>query len=468
MDPLPTYRHPRRLLACGAAAGLAANAWFVDGPLGIGVFVFALGWVAALRFLGGKESWQRAGSVKWLLLPMLVCAAFVGVRSAPTLTALNLLAATWLGALCVQAFAGDRPLWGLGLRGYLGAGLEGLMRPLLAGPVVVSESVDRATVGGAFRQYGKPAMRATAVAMPILAVFAALLASADEVFATLISGRLDALVDGDLGDLVSGVCVVGGVTLAAAGSWAIALRRREAPTPDSGPVLNAERAQARGAFEAFAIVGSLILLFGGFGLIQAACLFGNVPLPASLTWAEYARQGFFQLLVVAGLTVGLLTVLSRAVRMPAHLTAPFSAACGLLVALTLLILASAVKRLTLYEEAYGFTELRVYSHVFAFALGAMLLWRAVTMWKLTQTFATGALVTMVGFVLALNVLNPDAFIAEKNLARHGETVGLDVDYLARLSTDAYPVLKDQKIDFQLPEKGGWASFNFSRDRVRGR
>lgn len=461
MNLLPTYRHPRRLLACGLAAGLLANAWFVDAPLGAGFFVFTAGWVLALRLLGGKESWQRAGGNKWLLLPMLLCAAFVGVRDAATLTSFNVLATACLGCLCVQAFAGDRDIASLGLRGYLATTLGGFFRSVFAGPVLVTESVDREEVGTAFRSYGKPALRATALAVPILSVFGALLASADEVFSTLVGDRLAAIVNGDLADALSTGAVVVGVGLVAAGTWAVALRRREVSTL-SAPVLTAERKQHRGAFEAFAIIGSLAVLFAGFSAIQAACLFGQVALPHDLTWAAYARQGFFQLLVVAGLTVALITGLSRAVSLPDHLTKPFAALCGALVAFTLLILASAVKRLTLYEEAYGFTELRVYSHVFAFALGGMLLWRAVTLWRWTQTFATGALVALIGFVLALDVLNPDGFIAEKNLQRQRDSGSLDVAYLAGLSTDAYPVLKDQPVGFSLPRPGGWASFNVSR------
>lgn len=471
----PNYRHPRRLLAAGFAAGLLANAWFVDAPLGVGFFVFALGWVVALRALGGRESWQRAGHARLLLLPLLACAAFVAVRDAPTLVALNVLAVGALACLCVQLFAGERALWSLGVRGYLAMAITGAARGVVAGPVVVTEAVDLEGVGSAFRGYGGRVARATALAVPLLVLFGGLLASADEVFSAVVSSRLAALTGGGLASALSNAAVVAGVALISSGLWAVALRRRD--RPGSALAQSAERRVHRGTFEAFAIIGSLLVLFAGFSAIQAAVLFGHVALPSELTWAEYARQGFFQLLIVACLTLVLITVLSRAISLPAHLARPFAAACSALVALTLLILASAVKRLTLYEEAYGFTELRVYSHVFSFSLGAMLLWRAVTLWRWHASFATGALVASLGFVLFLDVLNPDAFIATKNLAR-GEAE-IDFQYLGALSADASQVLSTwppgahgrQAVWGQHERStagrgsGGWASANFGRWRA---
>ena len=465
-----TYRHPRRFLAAGLAAGLIANAWFVDAPLGIGFLVFVLGWVLSLRALGGRESWQRAGAARWFLLPMLICAAFVWVRDASSLTALNVTTVAALACLSVQLFSGERAISSLGLRGYFGHTLAGAARGVFAGPVLVADSVDVEGLGSALRNYGKPALRAAAFVIPILVVFGSLLASADVVFSTLINDRWSSLTDGDWLGPVSSTGVVAGIALVTAGMWAVALRRRDFGS--SAPVMNAERRVHRGAFEAFAVVGSLLVLFGSFGAIQAACLFGQAALPQDLTWAAYARQGFFQLLVVAGLTLALITVLGRMVSLPANLTAPFNLACTALVGLTLLILASAVKRITLYEEAYGFTELRVYSHVFAFALGAMLLWRAITLWRWTQTFATGAVVALLGFVLSLDVLNPDAFIATKNLEREAATGQIDLDYLSQLSADASPVLAASPATFFIWDRhaaaifkraqGGWASTNVSR------
>ncbi len=465
---LPTHRHPRRLLAAGLAAGGLANAWFVDAPLGLGFIVFAAAWVAALRALGGKESWQRAGPARWLLLPLLTFAGFVAVRDSPTLTTLNVLAVATLACLAVQLFTGERAISSLGLRGYLGTAFAGMGRAAFAGPVVVADAVNVDGTVEVVRAWGRPVFRAAIFAVPVLVLFGALLASADEVFSAILAARFRDLTDNDLGGTITTLGVIGGIGLATTGLWATALRKR---TPVTAPPVAIAKGFYLGAVESFAVVGSLLVLFAGFSAIQAACLFGHVALPSDLTWAEYARQGFFQLLVVAGLVLALLTWLSRVVALPAGHRRVFGVACSALIGLTWLILASAVKRLTLYEEAYGFTELRVFSHVFAFALAGMLLWRGVTLWRLKETFATGALAGLIAFILALDVLNPDAFIAAKNLERHARTGQLDVLYLASLSSDAAPTLRDADAEGvwraweakgNQRSGGGWASANFSR------
>ena len=103
-----------------------------------------------------------------------------------------------------------------------------------------------------------------------------------------------------------------------------------------------------------------------------------------------------------------------------------------MVGLVLVILASAMKRMALYESAYGYTHLRVYTHVFMVALAGVLVWRAVTLWWRPERFAIGAFVGALGFLAALNVLNPDAFIARGNLARVRGGSALDESYMVSL------------------------------------
>jgi hypothetical protein len=122
------------------------------------------------------------------------------------------------------------------------------------------------------------------------------------------------------------------------------------------------------------------------------------------------------------------------------------------VALGLVILASAFQRLLLYEIAYGYTELRLYSHVFMVWLAGMFIWFVVTLWLQPERFALGLLLAGLGFVVTLNVINPDAFIARQNLAGLNTFIieenqpytrtsdKVDVEYLTTLSDDAVPVL----------------------------
>jgi hypothetical protein len=73
-------------------------------------------------------------------------------------------------------------------------------------------------------------------------------------------------------------------------------------------------------------------------------------------------------------------------------------------------------------------------------LGFAFLWFLVILWYQPDRFAIGALVAALGFLITLNVVNPDAFIARQNLARYQAIGKLDMYYLTRLSDDAIPIL----------------------------
>jgi hypothetical protein len=148
-------------------------------------------------------------------------------------------------------------------------------------------------------------------------------------------------------------------------------------------------------------------------------------------------------------------------------------------------LASAGQRLLLYEAAYGFTTLRLYSHVFMAVLAGVFAWLLVVIWWRPKRFAVGAFLAMITFVAILDVLNPAAVIVRQNVARYQATGMLDTAYLFELSLDAVPTLaaalptlrgparteaqrvldlRETRLSASGPEP--WQSFNLGRERAR--
>ena len=129
------------------------------------------------------------------------------------------------------------------------------------------------------------------------------------------------------------------------------------PDSDRGaPVLPAIRL---GAIEAATILIAVDLLFGVFVVLQLAYLFGGQDTLAAtgLPYAQYARSGFFELVWVAVLAGGLLAIVHA---VAARRTAALVGAGLALAGLTAVVLASALLRLRIYQDAYGWTELRFY------------------------------------------------------------------------------------------------------------
>ncbi len=73
-------------------------------------------------------------------------------------------------------------------------------------------------------------------------------------------------------------------------------------------------------------------------------------------------------------------------------------------------------------------------------LGLILTWFLITLWRRPDRFAIGVFLAAIGFLVTLNLLNPDAFVARQNLDRYGQSGKLDAVYLTSLSDDAVPQL----------------------------
>ncbi|MBN1210379.1 MAG: DUF4173 domain-containing protein [Myxococcaceae bacterium] len=476
---LPRVRAPRPLLVAALVVGIFAELlldmprWGVSFPL---VIMTLLG---ALLMLGGREGWQRARPNAWLAVPLLVFSGFVAVRASPWLRVLNVLTSGVLLMLLAHFWAAGR-VQRLGLGGYpltvLVSALQGLRYP----PALVRDTVD---LRAARRQVPRlvPFARGLLFALPVLGVFAVLLKSADVAFASAV----DRVLSVQLGTLFADAFTrtAGSVFCAcvAAGILGHALRRRSAS--ERGELEETPAKPRLGIIEALVLVLSVDALFLVFAGFQVAYLFiGGATSPApGFSYAEYARHGFFQLVWVSGLTLALIVALARWTRRESRgAELAFRIGTTGTVALSLVILASAMKRMAFYEAAFGYTHLRLYTHVFMYALGAVLSWRAVTLWWRSERFAMGAFLTALGSVLAINLVNPDAFIARSNIQLHAGTGSLDAEYLYQLSADAVPELvaglaptdsarKEWVMSHFSQHVGGersWAEWNLAEWRAR--
>ena len=187
---------------------------------------------------------------------------------------------------------------------------------------------------------------------------------------------------------------------------------------------------------------SLNLLFGAFVWIQLRYLFGGaewVQQVAGLTYAEYARQGFFELVAVTALVLPVLLAahwLLNPETRPQKST--FAVLAGIQVLLVLVMLVSALERMRLYRAEYGLTELRFYTTAFMAWLAVLLIaFLATVLAGRRDLFARAVLVSAFVAVFLLHAADPEARIVRTNavLAR-----GFDVPHALQLSADAVPAL----------------------------
>ncbi|WP_328651697.1 DUF4173 domain-containing protein [Micromonospora sp. NBC_00330] len=381
-------------------------------------------------------------------------------------------AAGWLFALCLIAAVGTLTLAVTGGRTPLGMLVAVTLPPaatVRALPWAVRGVRTNRSAGSGIG-FGS-IVTSLAVSAVLLTLFGVLFSSADAVFANLVGALLpDIGPAGVIGWLLR-LVLIGGVLLG--GAYLVSR------PPDLAGLRPASSRPAHRLEWTLPLV-LLDALFAAFVLVQLTVLFGgagHVLRTAGLTYAQYARGGFWQLLAVTALTLLVIAIAAR--RAPKATRGDrllVRVLLGTLTALSLVIVASALYRMQVYADAYGATRLRLVVSTVELWLGLLFVLVGVAVARLRAEWLPRLVVgTAVLALLGLALLNPDRLIAERNVDRYLETGRLDVSYLSGLSADAVPALDRLpepmrscalgQIAAELPRDGFWAA-NLGRERAR--
>ena len=405
------------LVTCGVV-GIAGAVLLVGHRLGLGAALVGLAvWAAAVPAL------VRRRAVGDLVTASLAVAlvGMVAVRDAG-----------WVVALCVATAAGVTAVAATSARSAPAVLLSGAS--WVAGAFRALPWVGRGigNLAGTRRGQVLGALRSVAITVVLLTVFGLLFASADKVFASYLP-HLDA-------DLLPGQVVVGllvAVVVATLAHLALAPPGWSNLRPAPG------RPARRG--EWLLPVLALDAMVLAFVLVQVGGLVdghGHILETVGLTYAQYAREGFAQLVVATALTLAVVAVAARRAPRESERARMISrTALGFLCVGTLGVVGSALRRMDLYVEAFGMTRLRLFVVVVEVALAAVLLLVMVAGVRWRGGWLPRAVVQVVGVaVLGLALANPDALIVRYNTPADLD-IALDVSYLQGLSADAVPAIE---------------------------
>ena len=300
----------------------------------------------------------------------------------------------------------------------------------------------------------RPYLLGVLLALPLLIILGGLLASADMIFRQSLENIFNWFRIDNLFDVIfrAAYIVIFGYALAGAFIHALTHRIEKQDLGTDKPIFT----PFLGHVESFTVLSLVNLLFLGFIIVQFRYFFAgeaNISLDG-FTYADYARRGFFELVAVAIISLGLQYLLSMFTKRSNPAQKRIFSALGLLLLLQVgTMLVSAFQRLNLYEAAYGFTTLRTITHVFMIWLGVLLV--AAALMEMLNQFKRLALVfflVLFGFTLTLNLLNVDGFIAQRNIAHAAAGHPLDAAYLLwNLGEDGIPVLFEHVQDVNTPE-----------------
>lgn len=406
------------------AAGVLAAVLFGEG-LGVNLLIVCLpvafaAWTAARDAGRVPRPWTlawSAGCLALLAVPVL--------RDAGWPSTLAVITALGVGSLALNG--------GVTWRSAV-LGVAGLVSAVVPGTRWAFRTV-RERAAGSQKRWG-PVLRAVAVAVVLLAVFGALFAGADAAFADLLTALMP---DTSVGESPLHVLFF---LLALLGALAAA---RLAAAPRRWDRIRVKPGRSFGRLEWALPLVVLDLLFAAFNAVQLTVLFGGydkILAETDLSYAEYARQGFWQLLWATLLTLAVIAFALRwAPRGRQGDRTLVRLVLGALCVLTLVVVLSALRRMELYVDAYGLTRLRASVTGMEIWLGLVFVLLMVAgvvgggRWLPRAVAASAAL-----GVLVFGLLSPDGLVASQNVARYERTGKIDLTYLDGLSADAVPAL----------------------------
>ncbi len=338
--------------------GLLFNYFFFEKTPGIAFPIFIGLILVGLFIIASHLKKQINKQVFWLILPVVFFSGMVFVRSSPLLTFLNIVTCLFLLLLI-----GEMALGGQIKKFIIGDYVKTFFLPFkFIHPLFQTlPNIFKFRETNQGPKVSSRIIKGITMTIPVIFVFLLLFSSADLVFKKYISNLITINLEPEtIPRLILVLCATFGFI----GAYSYALNKKEDSLTEE-----VKKQPSVGHIETTILLGAVNVLFFAFILIQLTYLFGGEGniVSKGLTYAEYARKGFFELITVAIISfLLLLTTEKYTAKKDTEHTLMFKLLSSALILQVILIMVSAYKRLLLYEEAYGLTTLRLYSHIFIF------------------------------------------------------------------------------------------------------
>lgn len=313
------------------------------------------------------------------------------------------------------------------------------------------------------------------ISLPILAIVLALLMSADLVFQNMVLKIFPVIFELNWLEsffrisyiVFAAVLFFGIIQVLKPKKKQQEVKRSEKKAPEGLSII---------AITILTLLNVVLLLFV---IIQFTYFFSNQLIPG-YTFAEYARRGFFELIFVTLINFSLLIMFLKLVntkKRPEKIT--LKALYASLVIISGIMLISAYQRLTLYEEAYGFTLDRLLARSFMIFLFIVFAYTFIRIFLERLSLTHFYLIIGLLYYAVLNIVDLNEMVVEKNLERYKVTEKIDLDYLAsqqsagvlglikiyELDPD-YPGLKEKLRHLRIDDTENWQAFNIAKHKMK--
>lgn len=480
------------ILQAALLLGILGDVLLRADAIGLNLALMVGATAAAMAMLFVRRQKAAVGANTWALLgAMAFFGAMFAFRAADQLVMFNILAIVAIFAILM--LPSRRIKLGLtGVSHYIGGFIVSTFSSFFGPLLLVFNDIKWPEVPQkGFSKYAFSTLRGLLIATPLLLIFGALFMAADAAFEGLINRVFNFEIDNIISHVMltcflawlaagylRGVMIPEFISLDAAGVATVAAPKvvpdiepgvttsvtdlpSEEPNAEAKPAPEPKKQRDWQNFdnsflpkfmtfdsiEIGIVLGLVNILFFTFVVLQLPYLFGGMEFVQNtpdFKLADFARRGFGELVAVAALVLPILLVSHWLIKKDSPLALKlFRIFAGIQIVLLFVIMASAAQRILLLTGplGYGMTTTRFYPIVFMIWLTVVFLWFCVTVMRgARNNFAWGALWSALVLLGALNVFNPEAYIASRNIELMKQGRDFDAHYNSNLGPDATPVL----------------------------
>src|SRR3989338_1896653 len=284
---------PKKIIAIigvSAALGILFDYFFYNKmPPGLSFPLYILLILACLFALGKNFKERPSNDALWLILPLLFFSVMVSVRASYFLSFLNIVMSGFILLMVARTVFKDK-IKSFFIRDYL----KIFILPFLFIPAFLRTISQLIELRGALKEHQtlRQIIWGVLLALPALLIFTVLFSSADLVFQKYISG----LIKIDQETIVRALLIIY-ASFVFIGAFGYIFQKREENISNDRP----ESKASLGVIETSVLLGLINILFFIFISIQFTYFFGGESNIKNLgfTYSEYARKGFFELIVAA-------------------------------------------------------------------------------------------------------------------------------------------------------------------------
>ncbi|TVY08437.1 DUF4153 domain-containing protein [Paenibacillus cremeus] len=496
--PILRLDQEKRLMIAAFVCGLLHYYFFFDQTWGISVLLFLVVMYGyfywAVREHRSVLAWKNGSNL--LIVPVLLLGSTYALFTNTLFEVLNVLVipllilmhTTWL----IKREQAEESAWT-----WLASPLEQLfvhtLRYLPRPVVLLVQAMAGRMKAGRSRELLK-VLTGVLLSLPLLFLVVWLLSSADSMFERTMSKLPKLLQDVEFGLTALRILYV---TVVTAGLFAYVrgllnpkplqprplVQEEEGIAPWEAPELSVSTPIRMDPTITTTMLCMLNLVYLLFTVVQFSYFFGGgtADLPDGITYASYARRGFAELVIVTLINLSVMLATMYGVQRPGAWRL-LRGLLAVLIGFTGIMLSSAYLRLSMYEEAYGYTVTRILVHVFMIFLLGLFVLALIKLWKerlpLLRYYGIAAVMAYV----VLNYIGIDGIIARSNIHRYESTGKIDVNYLTSLSFEVVPYILElrqkhpealgveeavQRLRLSLSDSpAAWMEFNRSKHTAR--